>query len=125
LKGKRELEVSKKSKRIPERLKKLLPLVAVFTIIISTTKLAYMGVDFNFLKYLNERNIASESLIGDIEIDDYIYNIDKKIANENGVLRVKQAIMDKDTIEWEDYTGSNKYNFILFRRWKNNSREKF
>ena len=115
---KRELEGSEKRKGDSGRLKKLLPLVAVFTIIISTTVLAYMGVNFNFLNYLNERNIANESLIGDIGVDDYIYNIDKEIANENGVLHVKQAIMDKDTIflyrsfegnEDIDFTGENRF----------------
>lgn len=115
---KRELEGSEKRKGNSGRLKKLLPLVAVFTIIISTTVLAYMGVDFNFLKYLNEKNIANESLIGDIGVDDYIYNIDKEIANENGILYVKQAIMDKDTIflymsfegkEDIDFTGGNRH----------------
>ena len=127
---KRELEGSEKRKGNSGRLKKLLPLVAVFTIIISTTVLAYMGVDFNFLKYLNEKNIANESLIGDIGVDDYIYNIDKEIANENGILYVKQAIMDKDTIflymsfegkEDIDFTGENRhYSFkgdVYNKRW--------
>lgn len=115
---KKELEGREKGKENSKKLRKLLPLVAVFTIIISTTALAYMGVDFNFLKYLNEKNIANESLIGDIGVDDYIYNIDKKIVNENGVLHLKQAIMDRDTIfvymnfkgkENIDFTGENRY----------------
>ncbi|WP_353093142.1 hypothetical protein [Tissierella praeacuta] len=115
---KRELEISEKRKGNPGRLKKLLPLVAVFTIIISTTALAYTGVDFSFLKYLNEKNIVNESLIGDIGVDDYIYNIDKEIANKNGILHIKQVIMDEDTIflymsfegkEDIDFTGKNRY----------------
>lgn len=115
---KRELEGIKKRKVNSKGLKKLLPLVAVFTIIISTTVLAYMGVDFNFLKYLNEKNIVNKRLIGDIDVDEYIYNIDKEIVNENGVLHLKQAIMDKDIIfiymsfeanEDIDFTGENRY----------------
>ena len=127
---KRELEKMEKQEENTGRLKKLLPLVAVFTIIISTTAFAYMGVDSIFLKYLNGRNIVNENLVGDIGIDNYIYNIDKEIENENGVLYIKQAIMDENKIfiymsfvgkEDIDFTGANReYSFkrnVYNKQW--------
>ncbi len=94
---KRKMERNEKKSRFKD-MRKVASIAAAFVIVVSSTVLAYKGINFNFLKFLNKNNIATEKYIGDLDIDEYIYNIDKEVVSEGGKLFINQAIMDKNII---------------------------
>lgn len=98
LREKRKMEKNDNIFVNKNRFKKALPIAAALTVVVSSTIMAYKGVNFNFLNFLRERNVVTENLVGDLDIDEYVNNIEKEVAGGKGNLVIDQSIMDKDTV---------------------------